>query len=54
MQFHKDLRGSYIKTSITSYITVNVYIFACIKFRGFLKIGNFGGIRIRVLSITDA
>ena len=29
--------------------TVNVDIFACIHFRGFMKLGNFACIKIRVL-----
>ena len=31
--------------------TVNVDIFACINFRGFMKLGNFACIKIRVLCI---
>ena len=29
--------------------TVNVDIFACIHFRGFMKMGNFACIKIRIL-----
>ena len=32
--------------------TVDVDIFACIDFRGFMKMDNFACIKIRVLSIT--
>ena len=32
--------------------TVNVDIFACIHFRGFMKTGNLACIKIRVLSKT--
>ena len=34
--------------------TVNVDIFACIKFRGFMKMGNFACIKIRVLCIIGS
>ena len=34
--------------------TVNVDIFACINFRGFMKMVNFACIKIRVSSITGA
>ena len=35
-------------------LTVNVDIFACISFRGFMKMDNFACIKIRVLSITGS
>ena len=35
-------------------ITVNVDIFACIHFRGFMKLGNFACIKIRVLCIIGS
>ena len=35
-------------------ITVNVDIFACIDFRGFMKIGNFACIKICVLCIIGS
>ena len=34
--------------------TVNVDIFTCIHFHGFMKMGNFTCIKIRVLSITGS
>ena len=34
--------------------TVNVDIFACIDFRGFMKMGNFVCIKIRVLCIIGS
>ena len=34
--------------------TVNVDIFACINFRGFMKMANFACIRIRVLCIIGS
>ena len=34
--------------------TVNVDIFACINFRGFMKMGNFTWIEIRVFSTKDS
>ena len=34
--------------------TVNVDIFACINFCGFMKMGNLACIKIRVLSITGS
>ena len=34
--------------------TVNLDIFACIYFRGFMKMGNFACIKIGVLSIVGA
>ena len=34
--------------------TVNVDISACIHFRGFMKMGNFACIKIRVLSTNDS
>ena len=34
--------------------TVNVDIFACINFRGFMKMGNFACIKIRVFSTNDS
>ena len=36
------------------YDTVNVDIFACIHFRGFMKMGNFACIKIRVLCIIGS
>ena len=35
-------------------ITVNVDIFACINFRGFMELGNFACIKIRVLCIIGS
>ena len=35
-------------------LTVNVAIFACINFRGFMKMGNFAWIEIRVFSTNDS
>ena len=35
-------------------ITVNVDIFACINFLGFIKMGNFVCIKIRVISIIGS
>ena len=35
-------------------ITVNVDIFECINFRGFMEIGNFACIKIRVLCIIGS
>ena len=35
-------------------VTVNVDIFACINFRGFMKMGNFEQIRFRVLCIIGS
>ena len=34
--------------------SVNVDIFACINFRGFMKMGNFAWIEIRVFSTNDS
>ena len=34
--------------------TVNVDIFACINLRGFVKMGNFAWIKIRVFSTNDS
>ena len=34
--------------------TVNVDIFACINFRGFMKMGNFACIKIRVFSTNGS
>ena len=34
--------------------TVNVDIFACINFRGFINMANFACIKIRVLSAPDS
>ena len=34
--------------------TVNVDIFACIHIRGFIKLGNFACIEIRVLGIIGS
>ena len=34
--------------------TVNVDFFACINFRGFMKMGNFTYIKICVLSMTSS
>ena len=34
--------------------TVNVDIFACINFRGFVKMGNFACIKIRIFSTEDS
>ena len=34
--------------------TVNVDIFACINFRGFMKIGNFACINIRIFSTNSS
>ena len=34
--------------------TVNVDIFACINFRGFMKMGNFTCIKIHVFSSNDS
>ena len=47
---------SYILTDIDTYTfvhtyTVNVDIFTCIHFLGFMEVGNFACIKIRVLSI---
>ena len=33
---------------------MNVDIFACINFHGFMKMGNFACIKIRVLSIVGS
>ena len=33
---------------------MNVDVFACIHFRGFMKMGNFACIKIRVLGIIDS
>ena len=38
------------RTACIYLYTVNVDIFACINFRGFMKIGNFACIKIRVIS----
>ena len=42
-------------TSIIFYTqyTVNVVIFTCINFHGFMKMGNFACIKIRVFSTND-
>ena len=40
--------------TISSSHTVNVDIFACINFQGFMKIGNFVCIETRALSITGS
>ena len=45
--------SSYKVASDTLY-TVNVDIFACIHFRGFMKMGNFAWIKIRVFSTNDS
>ena len=41
----------YNQNDVKSHLTVNVDIFMCINFRGFMKMGNFVSIKIRVLSI---
>ena len=44
--------STYINIRARLFIhTMNVDIFACINFRGFMKMGNFACIKIRVLSI---
>ena len=43
-----------LKICLPPSITVNVDIFACINFRGFMKIGNFACIKIRVLCVNGS
>ena len=55
----KPMTTNHTLTSGTSWLlrisyTVNVDIFACIKFRGFTEIGNFAWIKIRVLRINGS
>ena len=39
---------------LTYHTTVNVDIFTCINFRGFMKMGNFACIKISVLSVIGS
>ena len=53
----KDLASwfyPYQATEGLTFTTVNIDIFACLSFRGIMKMGNFACIQIRVLSITGS
>ena len=48
------MQADQIQKQFLKRTTVNVDIFACINFRGIMKMGNFARIKIRILSITGS
>ena len=49
-----SIQHVYVRIQEASTLTVNVDIFACINFRGFMKMGNFVCIKISILCMIGS